>query len=72
MAADLERILPREIDLRRRFWLSTHREVADSARTRIVRAWLFALVAANKDRMNPGAAASSAEASSESRRDVGV
>lgn len=53
MAAGLERILPATVDLTRRFWLSTHRDVAEIARTRIVRAWLFELVSANAAAMNP-------------------
>lgn len=44
MAGPLERLLPNSIDLSRRFWLSTHRDIADIARTRIVRTWLFDLV----------------------------
>lgn len=53
MAGGLERLLPEDVDLTRRFWLSTHRDVAPIARTRIVRAWLFELVSANSARMNP-------------------
>lgn len=44
MAGDLVRLLPDQIDLTRRFWLSTHRDVAGITRTRIVRAWLIDLV----------------------------
>ncbi|MDO9473032.1 MAG: LysR family transcriptional regulator [Caulobacter sp.] len=57
MADGLERILHRDVDLTRRFWLSTHRDVAGIARTRLVRAWLFELVAANSAAMNPPATA---------------
>lgn len=57
MADGLERILPRQVDLTRRFWLSTHPDVAGIARTRLVRAWLFELVSANSAAMKPFAAA---------------
>lgn len=53
MADGLERVLPREVDLTRRFWLSTHRDVAGIARTRIVRAWLFELTATNHAALSP-------------------
>lgn len=53
MAVGLERILSADVDLTRRFWLSTHRDVAGIARTRIVRTWLFDLVSANGGAMNP-------------------
>jgi DNA-binding transcriptional LysR family regulator len=36
----LVRVLPRAVSLRRRFWLSTHREVAATARVRAVRNWM--------------------------------
>ncbi len=44
MATGLRRVLPRQVRLRRRFWLSTHRDVASLARVRIVREWLKMLV----------------------------
>lgn len=53
MAGGLERILTREVNLTRRFWLSTHRDVAGIARTRIVRAWLFDLTAEHHRTLNP-------------------
>jgi DNA-binding transcriptional LysR family regulator len=47
------RVLPDEVLLERRFWLSTHRDVHDTARGRAVRAWLRDLVAARRDRLLP-------------------
>jgi len=43
LAGDLVRVLP-EVVLTRRFWISTHREVASTARVRAVRDWLKKLV----------------------------
>src|SRR6185295_12068299 len=43
MADGLERVLP-EILLTRRFWMSTHRDVAETARMRALRDWMRALV----------------------------
>ena len=40
----LVRVLPGAVTLRRRFWLSTHREVAMTARVRAVRNWMKRLV----------------------------
>ncbi|WGM37318.1 LysR family transcriptional regulator [Caulobacter sp. NIBR1757] len=53
MAAGLERVLPREVDLKRGLWLSTHRDVADIARIRLVRSWLIDLAAAQSENLNP-------------------
>jgi DNA-binding transcriptional LysR family regulator len=53
MAEELVRVLPDEVLLERRFWLSTHRDVHDTARGRAVRAWLRDLVAARRDRLLP-------------------
>ncbi|WP_337187710.1 LysR family transcriptional regulator [Phenylobacterium sp.] len=44
MADGLTRVLPEVMLIERRFWLSTHREVHDTARARAVRRWLMALV----------------------------
>jgi DNA-binding transcriptional LysR family regulator len=44
MADGLVRILPEAPPIERRFWLSTHRDVHDTARGRAVRAWLRQLV----------------------------
>src|SRR6202042_2152821 len=40
MGGGLVRVLPDVLTLRRRFWLSTHREVAMTARVRAVRNWM--------------------------------
>lgn len=45
MAAGLVRILPGAVMIERRFWLSTHRDVRDTARGKAVAAWLRQLVA---------------------------
>ncbi len=39
MAAGLERVLP-EVVINRRFWMSTHRDVSDTARMRALRDWV--------------------------------
>ena len=44
MAEGLTRVLADDVTLTRRFWLSTHQEVADTARVRAVRDWLKRLV----------------------------
>jgi len=56
MAGDLVRVLPAEVRLTRRFWISTHRDVAATARVRAVRNWLKALVAAERAVLAPEAA----------------
>ena len=52
MAAGLERVLP-VVLIERRFWLSTHREVHDTARLRTVRTWLKTLCAERRDLLTP-------------------
>lgn len=52
LAQDLERVLP-QVRLRRRFWISTHRDVASTARARTVRAWLGDLVARRRADLMP-------------------
>ncbi|WP_426023616.1 LysR family transcriptional regulator [Brevundimonas sp. PWP3-1b1] len=52
LAEGLERVLP-SILIERRFWLSTHREVHDTARLRAVRAWLKSLCAARQASLRP-------------------
>jgi len=42
-----------KIVIERRFWLSTHRKVHDTARMRVVRAWLKALTETVKDKLQP-------------------
>lgn len=52
LADGLERVLP-EVLLERRFWLSTHRELHDTARLRAVRAWVKTLSERNTARLSP-------------------
>ena len=52
LAEGLERVLP-DVLIQRRFWLSTHREVHDTARLRAVRGWVKALCEANEGRLSP-------------------
>ena len=52
LAEGLERVLP-DVLIQRRFWLSTHREVHDTARLRAVRGWVKALCEANVALLNP-------------------
>ena len=56
MAEGLVRVLADEVLLERRFWLSTHAEVHETARMRTVRHWLKALVEQNHERLAPHAA----------------
>ena len=53
LAEGLVRILPDAVLIERRFWLSTHREVHDTARLRAVRAWVKALCQAGAARLSP-------------------
>ncbi len=53
LAEGLTRVLPGSVRLTRRFWISTHREVAGSARIRAVRAWMRALAACERERLVP-------------------
>jgi DNA-binding transcriptional LysR family regulator len=53
LAQGLVRVLPGEILLQRRFWLSTHAEVHETTRIRIVRSWLKALVQDRRDLLSP-------------------
>ncbi|MEN5363627.1 LysR family transcriptional regulator [Brevundimonas intermedia] len=52
LAEGLKRVLP-SILIERRFWLSTHREVHDTARLRAVRAWLKSLCATRQASLRP-------------------
>jgi len=52
LAEGLERVLPAVL-LERRFWLSTHREVHDTARMRAVRTWVKDLCARSVGRLSP-------------------
>lgn len=51
LASGLKRVLPDKVKLTRRFWLSTHRDVADTARVRAVRDWLKQEVQRNARRL---------------------
>ncbi len=53
MAAGLVRVLPLAPPIERRFWLSTHRDVHDTARGRAVRTWLRDLVANRRAELIP-------------------
>jgi len=53
LAKGLIRILPDKVLIERRFWLSTHREVHETARIRVIRNWLFDLVANQSKRLAP-------------------
>jgi DNA-binding transcriptional LysR family regulator len=52
LAEGLGRVLPGVL-IERRFWLSTHREVHDTARLRAVTAWVRALCAGAAGRLSP-------------------
>lgn len=49
----LVRVLPGEVLVERRLWLSTHADVHDTARMRVVRHWLQALVAEKQRQLAP-------------------
>ena len=53
LAEGLTRVLPEIVLLERRFWLSTHHDVYETARMRSVRSWLQALVAEAQMRLLP-------------------
>lgn len=53
MAAGLKRVLPEKVRLTRRFWLSTHRDVSQTARVRAVCNWLKREVKNNAARLAP-------------------
>jgi DNA-binding transcriptional LysR family regulator len=53
MADGLVRQLASEVLIERRFWLSTHADVHDTARIRAVRAWLRELVDSNRALLSP-------------------
>ncbi len=53
MAEGLTRVLAGDVLLERRLWLSTHADVHDTARMRIVRHWLQALVQARQQQLAP-------------------
>ncbi|ENZ82925.1 MULTISPECIES: LysR family transcriptional regulator [Caulobacter] len=51
LADGLRRVLPGEVRLRRRFWLSAHHEVSGAKRVRLVRQWLKTLCARETGRL---------------------
>ncbi|MDB5447065.1 MAG: LysR family transcriptional regulator [Phenylobacterium sp.] len=53
LAQGLVRVLETEILLERRFWLSTHGDVHDTARMRVVRTWLRAVVQERRRELLP-------------------
>lgn len=53
LAEGLTRLLPDAVLLTRRFWLSAHRDIHDTARLRAIRHWLRQLCADQGDRLNP-------------------
>lgn len=53
LADGLERVLDDEVLLERRFWLSTHRDVHDTARLRAVRGWIRDLCQVTSARLAP-------------------
>jgi len=53
LAEGLVRVLPDEVLLERRFWLSTHADVHATARMRALRAWLTDLVDRRADALAP-------------------
>jgi len=53
LAAGLVRVLPDARPIERRFWLSTHRDVHDTARGKAVRGWLRDLVATRRPELLP-------------------
>ncbi|NBB52524.1 LysR family transcriptional regulator [Rhizobium sp. CRIBSB] len=53
LAQGLERVLPDDILLSRRFWLSAHREVHDTARVRAVRGWIRQICIDRADDLSP-------------------
>ncbi len=48
MAEGLRRVLAEQVVIKRQFWISTHRDVAGTARVRAVRNWISALVQARR------------------------
>ena len=53
MAQGLERVLPDAVLLQRRFWMSSHRDVSDTARVRAVKRWMRDLVAKHQGQLTP-------------------
>jgi DNA-binding transcriptional LysR family regulator len=55
MSQGLRQVLADRVRLTRRFWISTHRDVADTARVRVLRTWVKDLVSKNQSRLSPAA-----------------
>jgi DNA-binding transcriptional LysR family regulator len=55
MSQGLRQVLADRVRLTRRFWISTHRDVADTARVRVLRTWVKDLVSKNRARLSPAA-----------------
>lgn len=53
LTAGLTRVLWPQVRIERRFWLSTHRDIHETARIRAVRAWLGTLVASQAHLLAP-------------------
>ena len=53
MAAGLVRVLPDQVQLRRRFWTATRQDVKDTARIRLLRGWLQELVQSRANVLTP-------------------
>lgn len=53
MSTGLTRVFPVQVRLKRRFWLSTHRDVTDLARVRAVVSWLKKLVKLKASKLLP-------------------
>jgi DNA-binding transcriptional LysR family regulator len=53
LADGLQRVLERDVIIERRFWLSVHHEIYDTARSRVVRRWLQNLVEKERGRLVP-------------------
>ncbi|MNI46573.1 LysR substrate binding domain protein [compost metagenome] len=53
LAEGLTRVLPEQVLIERRFWLSTHREVHGTARLKTVRRWIKTLCRDQARRLAP-------------------
>ena len=62
LAEGLTPVLADQVRLTRRFWISTHREVASTARIRAVRRWLKTLVEQKSGLLAPSGSSSAAKA----------
>lgn len=69
MAQDLTPVLARQVQLRRRFWIGAHRDVAETARVRALVRWMKDLVRAQAPALLPLGAARDTPAARRSRGD---